>query len=84
MILQDLYTSRHDKNPCSGLPTRSDTNLAVQQQMMARGLKYWILEVERLYYIYVAKVMALMSCMVTTQLICAFVFAYTVDSEIFA
>ena len=31
-------------------PTRSDTNRAVQQHKMARGLKIWIEEVEGLYY----------------------------------
>ena len=54
---------------------RSDTNRAVQPQKMARGLKFRILEVEGLYY--VAKTKALISCMVTTQLICTYVFAYT-------
>ena len=34
----------------SGFPTRSDTNQAVQTQKMARGLKFWISEVEGLYY----------------------------------
>ena len=31
--------------PSSGFPTKSDTNRAVQQQKMARGLKNWIKEV---------------------------------------
>ena len=35
----------------SGFPTRSDTNRAVQPQMIARGLKLQIYEVERLYYL---------------------------------
>ena len=34
-----------EKNRSSGFPTRSDTNRAVQQQKMARGLKKWIKEV---------------------------------------
>ena len=57
-------------------PTRCDTNQAVQPQKMNRGLKFWIKEVEGLYYgIFVAKTKVLISCVVTTQLICAFVFA---------
>ena len=31
------------------IPTRSDTNRAVQPLEMARGLKFWIKEVEVLY-----------------------------------
>ena len=31
-------------------PTWSDTNQAVQPQKMARGLKFWIQEVEGLFY----------------------------------
>ena len=34
----------------SGFPTRSDTNLAVQPQKMARGLKFRLNVVEGLYY----------------------------------
>ena len=34
----------------SGFPTRSDTNRAVQSQKMARGLKFWMWEVEGLYH----------------------------------
>ena len=41
---------------------------------MARGLKFRIKKVERLHY--VVKTKALISCAVTAQLICAFVFAY--------
>ena len=37
---------------------------------MARGLKFWLKEEE-------AKTKVLISCTVTAQLICAFVFAYT-------
>ena len=36
-------------NRCSGFPTRSDTNRAVQSQKMARGSKFCIYEVEELY-----------------------------------
>ena len=32
-------------------PTRSETNQAVQLQKMARGLKFQIRKVERLYYL---------------------------------
>ena len=53
--------------------TRSDTNWAVQPQM-ARGLIFQIYEEEGVYY--VAKIKALISCVVTGQLICIFVFAY--------
>ena len=58
----------------SGFQTRFDTNQAVQPKKIARGLKFPILEVEKLYY--VAKTKALISCAVTVQLICTFVFAY--------
>ena len=39
------------ENLFSGLPTRSDTNLAVLPQNNARGLKFRIAEVEVLYYL---------------------------------
>ena len=32
------------------VPTRSDTNQAVQAQKMARGWKFWFKKVEELYY----------------------------------
>ena len=57
--------------------TSTDTNQAVQPQKMARGLKLQILILEALYYLFIAKTKALISCALTTQLICAFVFAYT-------
>ena len=57
----------------SGLPTRSDTNQAVQQKKMARGWKFRIWEVEGLYSLW-KETKALISCVITTQLICAFVF----------
>ena len=41
---------------------------------MVRGLKFRIKDEEGLYY--VAKTKVLISCAVTAQLICAFVFAY--------
>ena len=52
----------------------SDTNKAEQPQKMARGLKFWISEVEELYH--VVKTKTLIICTVTMQLICAFVFAF--------
>ena len=54
-------------------PTRPDTNRAVQPQKMARDLKF---RKKRDRTIFVVKIEALISCAVTTQLICAFVFAY--------
>ena len=39
------------RKPVFGIPTRSDTNRAVQLQKMARGLKFRIYEVEGLYYL---------------------------------
>ena len=39
------------KNLSLRLPTRSDTNRAVQPQDMPRGLKFQIQEVEGLYYL---------------------------------
>ena len=62
------------RNLSSGFLTRSDTTRAVQQQKMVRGLKFRIQEVEGLYY----------HCsenkdvdqLVTTKLICVFVFEY--------
>ena len=38
------------RKPVFGVPTRSDTNRAVQPQKMARGLKFRIKEEEGLYY----------------------------------
>ena len=35
-----------------GFPIRSDTNQAVQPQKMAGSLKFWIKEVEGLYYLF--------------------------------
>ena len=39
------------KNLPSGFMTRSDTNRAVHPQKMARGLEFFILEEEGLYYL---------------------------------
>ena len=55
--------------------TRSDTNCVVQPQKMARSLNFQLYEVEGCT-IYIATRKALISCVVTAQLICAFVFTY--------
>ena len=39
------------RKPVFGIPTRSDTNRAVQPQKMDRGLKFWIKVEEGLYYL---------------------------------
>ena len=36
--------------PTIWFPNRPDTNRPVQSQKMARGWKFWILKVEKLYY----------------------------------
>ena len=36
------HLSRDARNRALGLPTRSDTNLPLQSQKMARGWKFWI------------------------------------------
>ena len=45
------YEQHHDKNLSSGFPSRCDTNQAVEPQKLTKGLKIWIKEVERLYYL---------------------------------
>ena len=45
-----LQLSRNIRKPTMWFLTRSDTNQAVQPLEMARGLKFWIKEVEGLYY----------------------------------
>ena len=62
------------KNPSSGF-----SNLDVQLQKMARGLKliFWK---KRDGAIYVAKTKALIRCAVAAQLICAFVFTHMQNS----
>ena len=57
------------RNLSSGFLNMSDTNQAVQSQKIARGWKYRISEVE--------KTKALLSCRITVQLICGFVFRYS-------
>ena len=65
------------RNPVFGVSDQVDTNWAVQPLKMDRGLKFFIWKVEGLYYLR-AKTMAL----VTTQLMCTFVFTY-VNSRFF-
>ena len=45
-----IYMSRVVRKSV-GFPTRPDTNQAVQPQKLARILKFWIQEVEKLYYL---------------------------------
>ena len=59
------------ENLSSRFPTRSDTNRAVQPQKITRGLKFLIQEVE-----VCSKKKGTDQLRGTTQLICAFVFAY--------
>ena len=40
------------RKPTIWVPTRSDTNRAVQSQKMVRGWKFWFKKVEELYYQY--------------------------------
>ena len=57
-----------------GFPIRSNTNRHAQSQKQARSLNFWIGIVGPSNC--VAKTKALISCAVTAQLICVFVFAY--------
>ena len=52
LVLLKLDVSRVMRNPTFWFPTWSGTNQAVQLQKMARGLKFRILKVEGLYYLY--------------------------------
>ena len=61
------------ENLSSGFLTRSNTNRAVQPQKITIGLRFGK---SRDCTIYVAKTKVLISCAVTMQLICAYVFAY--------
>ena len=49
--LEISHLSRVVRKPTFWFPTWSDTNLAVQLQKMARGLKFRIWKVEELYYL---------------------------------
>ena len=66
------------RKPTIWVPTRPDTNRAVQSQKMARSLKFQIWEVEGLYFPCSENKGAGQLCSyytATAQLICAFVFA---------
>ena len=65
------FLSHVVRKPVFGVPTRSDTNRAVQLQKIARDLKLRIYAQEGLYC--AAKTRALISCAVMYS---AFVFAY--------
>ena len=58
----------------TGSPTRSDTMRPAQSQKQARGLESFVFKKKRHCTIYVAKKKVLISCAVTAQLICSFVF----------
>ena len=53
-VLQKTYASKYlslcMRKPTIWVPTRSDTNWAVQSQKQARGLKFWLKVEEELYY----------------------------------
>ena len=55
--------------------TRSDTCRLVQSRQMVAALKFWISEVEGLYFLY-SKTKALISFTVTAKQIYIFVFSY--------
>ena len=63
------------RKPTFWFPTSSDTNQVVQLQKMNRGLKFWIEKVKGLDCV-CSENKALISFVVTTKLICVFVFAY--------
>ena len=56
----------------TGFLTKSDTNQPVQSRKQAKSLKFKKKDCTK----YVAKTKMLISCAVTAQLICIFVFAY--------
>ena len=62
----------HEKTCLQGFD--QDTNGAVQQQKMARAWNFGFRK-KRYRTIYVAKTKVLISCLVTVQLICVFVFS---------
>ena len=80
IVLACLRQKKYDlslisRKPVFGVPARSNTNQTVQPQKMARGLKFWNYVEDGLCYVAKTKEQ-LISCAVTMQLICAFVFAY--------
>ena len=48
-IIDEYYFSLFMRKPTTWVPTRSDTNRAVQSQKLVRGWKFWIKKVEELY-----------------------------------
>lgn len=67
----------YEEKPVKGFLATSNINQAVHQQKMVRGLQLSDLESCGTIYIYVKKIKALISRLVTAQLICTMVFAYT-------
>ena len=67
-----LYELRHEKTSLKGFRPGPGTNQAVQPQKMARGLKFWIQELEGLC----SENKCTDQLHSYRQLICAFVFAY--------
>ena len=59
-----------------GFPTSLDTNWAVWPQKMVRGISFSDLERRGIVLSVKQKTNVLISCTVTVQLICAFVFVY--------
>ena len=70
----NLAASREMLSSNFGFPTMSDTNRAIQSQKMAINFLFMKL---RECTINVAKTKVLLRCTITAQLICVFVFAYT-------
>ena len=70
-----MYMSLVVRKPVFGVSDQVRHKLAVQQQKMPRGFKFRLKIVEGLYYL-LAKTKTLISCAVTAQLICVFVFTY--------
>ena len=68
--------SRVVRKPTMWIPTRSDTNHAVQLLQMARVLKFCMKEVEELFYQSTENKDTDQLRGVTAKLICVFVFAY--------
>ena len=50
-FLSYCYLNKLNEPMSFRLLTRSDTNLAVQPQQIARGLKFWIKKVEGLHFL---------------------------------
>ena len=69
-----LQTEPQCENTVFGFLTRSDTNRFLSSKKGLRNLKFWIKK-KKDCTIPIAKTKVLISCAVTAQLICAFVFA---------